>query len=372
MARAYPRVALVLGLAIAAAVFFAQWTKGVTPRPGQPGKDVLWLPTQQALLDGMLDLAQVTPQDTLLDLGSGDGRVVIAAAKRGAQGIGIEFNPDLVDFSRRSAAAQGVSARTAFITGDLFEADLSKATVITMFLRQDLNLKLRPKLLGLKPGTRVVSNTFTMGDWEPDDIITLRECASLCSAMLWTVPARVAGNWQLPEGHMTLAQTFQEVTGTIQSRTGSAPVTSGRMHVDQITFSAGHAQYRGRVSESVIEGTVTSNGATAKWTAVREEHASLAGTWNVHIVHMSGRIVNEQWIVEQHDDRVKGLVKTARRDFPLEGTVNGNRIEVKVTTAEDRYNLFRGTIDDDALKGTIEQKGDDGTFSATRSAPDPK
>src|SRR5262249_25325723 len=150
MARAYPRVALLLGLAIVAAVFFAQSTRGVAPRPGQPGKDVLWLPTQQALLDGMLDLAQVTPQDTVLDLGSGDGRVVIAAAKQGAEGIGVEFNPDLVDFSRRTAAAQGVGARTAFITGDLFQADLSKATVITMFLREDLNLKLRPRLLELK------------------------------------------------------------------------------------------------------------------------------------------------------------------------------------------------------------------------------
>ena len=169
---------------------------------------------------------------------------------------------------------------------------------------------------------------------------------------------------------MTLAQTFQEVTGTLQSRSGSAPITGGRVHADQITFSAGRGQYSGRVSGSAIEGKVTSDGAPATWTALRV--ADLAGTWNVHIVHMSGRVVDEQWIVEQDGDRVRGLVKTPRRDFPLEGTVNGNRIEVKVTTAEDRYNLFRGTVDRDSINGTIEQKGDDGTFSATRSAPDPK
>jgi len=367
------RIALLLGLAIVAAGFFAPWTRGFKPQPGQPGKDVLWLPSQQALVEGMLDLAQVTPQDTVLDLGSGDGRVVIAAAKRGAQAVGVEFNPDLVDFARRRAAAQGVGAKTTFITGDLFEADLSNATVITMFLREDLNLKLRPKLVQLKAGTRVVSNTFTMGDWEPDDIVTLRECASLCSAMVWTVPARVAGNWRLPEGHMTLAQKFQDVTGTLQGSAGSAAITGGRVHVDRITFSAGRGQYSGRVTESAIEGTVTSDGRAATWTALRvEDNANLAGTWNVHIVHMSGRIVDEQWIVEQRGDHVEGRVKTPRRDFPLEGTVIGNRIEVKVQTAEDRYNLFRGTVDRDSLKGTIEQKGDDGTFSATRSAPDPK
>ena len=128
------------------------------------------MPTSQALVDKMLDMAKVTPQDFVIDLGSGDGRTVITAAKRGARAMGIEYNPDMVELSKRNAAAAGLSEDKAkFMKADLFETDFTQATVITMFLLPSINLKLRPKILDMKPGTRVVSNTFTMEDWEPDE-----------------------------------------------------------------------------------------------------------------------------------------------------------------------------------------------------------
>src|SRR6266513_2493154 len=139
------------------------------PHVGQEGKDVIWVPTPQALVDKMLDMAKVTPKDYVIDLGSGDGRTVITAAKRGARALGIEFNPDMVALSRRNAAKAGLSDKATFVEADIFRSDLSPATVITLFLLTDLNLKLRPTILTLKPGTRIVSNTFRMGDWEPDE-----------------------------------------------------------------------------------------------------------------------------------------------------------------------------------------------------------
>src|SRR5437667_9039078 len=135
------------------------------PHVGQEGKDVIWVPTPQALVDKMLDMAKVTPKYYVIDLGSGDGRTVITAAKRGARALGIEYNPDMVELSKRNAAKAGVTARAQFENADLFKTDLSKATVITMFLLPEINKKLRPTILKLRPGTRVVSNTFTMGEW---------------------------------------------------------------------------------------------------------------------------------------------------------------------------------------------------------------
>src|SRR5687768_10897843 len=160
-----------------------------TPSVGQPGKDVVWVPTPQVLVDKMLDMAKVTPNDYVIDLGSGDGRTVITAAKRGIRALGIEYNEDLVELSRRNAQQAGVSARAEFVKMDLFQADLSKATVITMFLLPDINLKLRPTILGLKPGTRIVSNSFDMGEWKADETATLDRNAgcerSWCTALLW-------------------------------------------------------------------------------------------------------------------------------------------------------------------------------------------
>src|SRR5437667_708379 len=175
------------------------------PQVGQAGKDVVWVPTPQGLVDKMLDLAKTTKQDYLMDLGSGDGRTVITAAKRGARALGIEYNPDMVELSKRNAAKARVTDKANFVKADLFESDFSQATVITMFLLPDINLRLRPKILDLKPGIRIVSNSFTMGDWKADDTVTVTDdCASYCTAYLWIVPAKVEGKWQLPQGELTL------------------------------------------------------------------------------------------------------------------------------------------------------------------------
>ena len=260
-------VCVVVVLASAAAAF-AHGTqtpsKPFEPQVGQPGKDVVWVPTPQALVDKMLDMAQVTPQDFLIDLGSGDGRTVITAAKRGLRAQGIEYNPDMVALATRNAAAAGVSARATFAKADLFESDFSKAQVITMFLLPTINMKLRPTLLNMRPGTRIVSNSFMMEDWQPDQSETVIDCESWCTAHLWIVPAKVAGTWQLPEGALTLRQEFQMVSGTL----GSTPITGGRLRGEAITFTVGNAVYKGRVQGNIIRGTVT-GGSGGAFTARR-------------------------------------------------------------------------------------------------------
>ena len=234
------------------------------PEVGQAGKDVVWVPTPQALVDKMLDMAKVTPNDYVIDLGSGDGRTVITAAKRGSRALGIEYNPDMVELSKRNAAKEGVSDKATFMKADLFESDFSQAQVITMFLLSSINLKLRPKILDMKAGTRVVSNTFDMGEWKPDETFHLDNCTSWCTAHLWIVPAKVEGQWKLPQGELTLKQTFQMITGTLKSGNNSTAV-NGKLDGDQISFSAGGVQYAGRVNGNSMDGT-TGNG---KWSATR-------------------------------------------------------------------------------------------------------
>src|SRR4026208_2057578 len=200
----YPalRTLLIVACLLAAASASAQTqTKPFEPTVGQSGKDVVWVPTPQALVDKMLDMAKVTPSDYVMDLGSGDGRTVITAAKRGVRAHGIEYNADMVELSKRNAAKEGVTAKATFANADLFKSDFSQASVITMFLLPDINLKLRPKILNLKPGTRVVSNSFTMGEWTADETATVGAgCSSWCTAYLWIVPAKVDGTWKLPQG----------------------------------------------------------------------------------------------------------------------------------------------------------------------------
>jgi hypothetical protein len=268
-----PRVCKSLVLAVllcfwsAANLAAAQAAKEYQPQVGQEGKDVIWVPTPQALVEKMLDIAKVTPKDYVIDLGSGDGRTVITAAKRGAKALGIEYNPDMVELSKRNAAKEGVSNRASFMKADLFETDFSQATVITMFLLPDINLKLRPTILNLKPGTRIVSNSFTMGDWAADETVSVKDgCASYCTAHLWIVPAKVDGTWQMPQGELTLSQTFQMVTGTLKSADGVIPITNGKLNGDQITFTAGGSEYTGRVTGKTIEGSPTGNGS---WKAMR-------------------------------------------------------------------------------------------------------
>jgi SAM-dependent methyltransferase len=246
--------------------------KEFAPSVGQQGKDVVWVPTSQALVDKMLDIAKVTPNDVVIDLGSGDGRTVITAAKRGARATGIEYNPDMVELSKRNAAKDGVTDKATFMKADLFESDFSRATVITMFLLPDINLKLRPKILDLKPGTRIVSNTFTMGEWKDDETATVEDsagCSYYCTAHLWIVPAKVSGNWRMGDGDLALKQEFQMIQGTLKSSTNSQSISNGRLRGDTITFNAGSAAYSGHVSGNTMEGTVTNAGNTSKWSATR-------------------------------------------------------------------------------------------------------
>ena len=233
----------------------AQATKEAPFQPmvGQEGKDVVWVPTPQALVDKMLDMAKVTAKDYVMDLGSGDGRTVITAAKRGARATGIEYNPEMVKLSQANAKKEGVADRAEFKKADLFQTDLSKATVITMFLLPDINLKLRPKLLKLKPGTRVVSNTFTMGDWKPDETGSPDSCdGSWCTALLWIIPAQVAGTHKTPHGELTLKQHFQMLSGTMHTEGRTVPI-EGKVLGEQVTFTAGGKQYHGRVKGKELE-----------------------------------------------------------------------------------------------------------------------
>jgi hypothetical protein len=267
------RSLLVFCLALIAATVSAQaqaTKQTFEPKVGQEGKDVVWVPTPQALVNKMLDIATVTPQDFLIDLGSGDGRTVITAAKRGARALGIEYNPNMVELSKENAAKEGVTDRAAFTHADLFETDFSKATVITMFLLTDINLKLRPKLLELKPGTRVVSNTFTMGEWQADETATLTDdCTSWCTALLWIIPAKVQGTWRLPQGELALEQNFQMISGTLKAAGNATPIANAKLHGTEITFTAGGAEYTGRVNGSAMEGTVKSGGTSHTWSATR-------------------------------------------------------------------------------------------------------
>ena len=245
----------------------AQPAKEYEPSVGQEGKDVVWVPTPQALVDKMLDMAKVTPKDYVIDLGSGDGRTVITAAKRGSKALGIEYNPDMVELSKRNAVKEGVSDKATFVKADLFESDFSQAQVITMFLLPSINIKLRPKILDLKPGTRIVSNSFDMEDWKADETATASGCDHWCTAHLWIVPAKVGGTWKLPQGELNLKQTFQMITGTLRNGNVTTPI-SGKLNGDQISFTAGGAQYTGHVNGNAIEGTVK-GGSNSSWSAQR-------------------------------------------------------------------------------------------------------
>jgi len=239
-------------MASASAYAQATGTKPFEPQVGQAGKDVVWVPTPQAVVDKMLDMAKVTKDDFVMDLGSGDGRTVITAAKRGARAMGVEYNPDMVELSKKNAEAAGVSARATFVKADLFETDFSKADVITMFLLPSINMKLRPKLLDLKPGTRIASNTFTMEDWQADETSTETEgcSSSWCTALFWIVPAKVEGTWGTPNGDLKLTQTFQMISGTLANQ-----ALQGRLRGAEITFTAGNTKYAGTVDGNTIKLT---------------------------------------------------------------------------------------------------------------------
>ena len=222
------------------------------PSVGQPGKDVVWVPTPQVLVDRMLDMAKTTRDDYVIDLGSGDGRTVITAAKRGARAMGIEYEGEMVVLSRRNAEQAGVADRATFVQQDLFESDFSQATVITMFLLPAINLRLQPKLLALKPGTRIVSNSFPIGEWTPDEKVELTEekgCEThWCTALLWIVPARVVGTHATRHGELTLDQSFQMLTGTLKAADGATVPVEGRVIGEDVVLQAAGRELRGRVT----------------------------------------------------------------------------------------------------------------------------
>jgi hypothetical protein len=267
--QAIRRTALTICLLLIAAAASAQTATAqqpYQPQVGQAGKDVVWVPTPQTLVNKMLDMAKVTPQDFVMDLGSGDGRTVITAAKRGARAMGVEYNPDMVDLSKKNAEEAGVNGKATFVKADLFETDLSNATVITMFLLPQINMKLRPKILDLKPGTRIVSNSFTMEDWEADETANVTEdCTSWCTALLWIVPAKVEGTWTTPQGDLKLTQKFQTFSGTA----GSSSISEGKLHGDEISFTAGGVKYTGKVTGNSMSGNM-SGGRNGAWTATKK------------------------------------------------------------------------------------------------------
>jgi len=250
------------------------------PSEGEAGKDVKWVPTPMRLVEAMLDLARLSADDYLIDLGSGDGRIVIAAAKRGARALGIEYNRSLVELSKKTAEMEGVASRASFVQGDIFEADFSKATVITMYLLPEINIKLRPQILGMQPGTRLVSHAFSMDDWEADQtsIVAGRK------ALFWIVPARVEGLWAWQaaagEATLTIVQRFQKIEGSLSMHGKRLPLKDARLRGSQISFAAGESpatthQYSGTVSGETIHGIEKAgSGRGIRWTAQRRSGAA--------------------------------------------------------------------------------------------------
>ncbi len=242
--------------------------KPFEPTSGQSGKDVVWVPTPPKLVEKMLNLANVTPADFVIDLGSGDGRNIIAAAQRGARALGIEYNPDMVNLSNAIAAKAGVAGKAQFVQGDMFEADISQATVLALFLLPENLDRLMHKFLELKPGTRIVLNTFGIDGWTADRSERVHgDCGDWCEALLYIVPAKVAGRWRLSEGVLTLKQQFQVITGSIESPGGHKTISGGRVDGDRIRFSVDGVGYTGRVSGDRIDGQ---SGAARAWSASRE------------------------------------------------------------------------------------------------------
>ena len=240
-------------------------TTAYEPVRGQAGKDVIWIPTPEGLIDKMLSVAKLTDQDRLFDLGAGDGIIAITAARKyGAQSVGIEYNPDMAQFARRKVAEAGVSDKVKIITGDIFKEDFSAATVVTLYLMPHLNLKLRPILLKMKPGTRVVSHAFNMGDWEPDETMSYQHS----QGFFWVVPAQIEGDWLMTgldggPSRLNLSQSFQNLGGILTRGGQTQALLGAKLRGDEIKFQfitqdrKVHA-FSGRVEGRRITGTVVS------------------------------------------------------------------------------------------------------------------
>jgi hypothetical protein len=236
------------------------------PVQGQAGKDVIWVPTPEGLIDKMLTTAKVSIQDKVFDLGAGDGIIAITAARKyGAQSVGIEYNPDMAQFARRKVAEAGMTDKVKIITGDIFQEDFSSATVVTLYLMPHLNIKLRPILLKMKPGTRVVSHAFNMGEWEPDERISDQHAR----AYFWVVPAQVEGTWLMSglDGgpmRLNLSQSFQQIGGTLNRGGQSFALLGARLSGDELKFQFVTPDkkvntFSGRLEGQRLTGTVDSD-----------------------------------------------------------------------------------------------------------------
>jgi hypothetical protein len=236
-----------------------------TPKLGQMGKDVMWLPTRDELVTQLLTAARVTPEDDLVDLGAGDGKIPIAAARQfGARAWGIEYNKDLAGLAQRNAQRAGVADRVRIVHGDIFKEDFSKATVVTMYLLEELNAQLRPTILAMRPGTRVLSNTFSLGDWEPDQVIR----AGHNIGFFWTVPAVVQGQWALQglgtaaPAELRLAQKFQRLGGSLSLGGQMQTLLGARVEGADLHFSFVNAEgqlksVKAQVNGTALQGQVT-------------------------------------------------------------------------------------------------------------------
>jgi hypothetical protein len=242
------------------------------PTVGQEGKDAVWVPTSDAMVEKMLDHAKVTPKDFVMDLGSGDGRMIIAAARRGARGLGVEYNPDLVEFAKRRAAEAGVGDKAMFAQGDMYKADISKATVLSLFLLPSNLEKLAPKFLDLPAGTRIVANSFWVPDWAPDDTLTLTEgCDNWCTSHLMIIPAKVQGSWRLQDGVLSLKQHYQMLEGTYSPTSGASRPVKGRLRGNAITLTLGQAAYEGQVNGKTLQAAAKGAATPSRIAATRME-----------------------------------------------------------------------------------------------------
>ena len=255
----------ILATAMSAAQDFPQFGDELyRPRLRQPGKDVMWLPTPDAMVTRMLRAARTTSEDLVYDLGAGDGKIAIAAAKEfGARAVGIEYDPDLAALARRNAQRSGLAEKVTIVQGDIFKEDFSRATVVTLYLLPDLNHQLRPQILQMKPGTRVVSHLWDMGEWEPDESFRIGES----EAFLWIVPARVEGRWTLEDdreswhGELELTQQFQRIGGTLTIRGKKQPLLGAYIQGEVIGFTfvdldGGWRSVRASVTGAAFSGSL--------------------------------------------------------------------------------------------------------------------
>jgi len=281
MFRAIPKgVASVLAAAMLAACAYAQ-QPDFKPHVGQQGKDVVWVPTPDEVVERMLLMAQTKPEDYVIDLGAGDGKIAIAAAKKfGARSMGVEYNPDMVAFAQKNAQAAGVVGKAQIVHGDIFVTDFTQATVLTMYLLPSLNMRLRPQILAMRPGTRVVAHAFNMEDWEPDESSDVDGRR----VYFWVVPANVAGRWavELSGGSgsekvsLNFDQKFQKIEGVAYLGSVLAGLREPKLSGFRISFAYVDSRgvrrdFTGRVTGATMEGSFrTDGGQEGRWSAAKK------------------------------------------------------------------------------------------------------